>query len=100
LVSALIDSGFDLSIQEGWTNYHIDAIKGNHNDISLALGFGSIGSLINAQASKDNLTPLMLASIMGHTQVIEILLTAGGKTSMIESTNGRNSLMLASLAGK
>jgi len=83
-IEALLNEGafVDMRVEGGETALHFAAATGNEDLVNLLIRRGAI---LDFQLRKGSYTPLMLASIFGHSGVAKILVMSGANTKLLDS---------------
>jgi len=91
-INVLLEAGADISAQtgDGWTSMHIAAQNG-HPEVVLAFKIAGVDPSI--QTGQTQKTPLHRAVLLGHTDVVNILIKVGAVVSLRDS-EGETALTL------
>lgn len=94
-VNRAVDN-FPGSPEEGSTALHLACGKGSEAIATLLI---ESGATINARTASGK-TPLMIASLLGHTEIVNLLMTAGADPYIRSSDHSFTALMYACANGK
>ena len=92
-IDIVVDNDDEASVLR-WASYY-----GRMGLVDLFLNYSNQHIGVNATSEDSGLNPLLLASIAGHVEIIEILLSTPGIYLNVVDNNGMSPIMWASLKG-